>query len=143
MTMADTVAVMNQGAIAQQGDPRSVYLQPASAEVARITGAAVFLDATIRGAVAETALGSMPLGAASPGANGFARVCVRPEQIVLGAPGSGCAAKILARSFRGDHTVLTVAIGEFRLPVRAPTSFAADASDVEVALEGSCVAFPR
>jgi len=139
---ADTVAVMDHGAIAQQDDPRSVYLRPASADVARITGAAVFLDAKINGAMAETALGSMPLGAVSAGVNGVARICVRPEQIVLGEPGCGRPAKILSRSFRGDHTVLTVAIGEFRLPVRAPTSFVADdAGEVQVTLEGSCVAF--
>ncbi|GLK68423.1 ABC transporter ATP-binding protein [Hansschlegelia plantiphila] len=141
---ADLVAVMHEGLIAQQGNPLAVYATPASPEVARITGAAVFLDAVIRDGFAETVIGAMPLGAVAAGVNGRANVCLRPEQIVVGAL-RGCAATVIDRSFRGDHCVLNVAVGDVRLPVRAPAAFEADASGVvHLEISGSCVAFlPR
>ncbi|WP_261401526.1 ABC transporter ATP-binding protein [Chenggangzhangella methanolivorans] len=137
---ADVVAVMQEGRIAQQDEPRAVYRRPASAAVARITGGAIFLEATVTGAAAETPLGPAALVAAPPQGDGRASVCVRPEQIVLGAPGQ--AATVVERSFRGDHDLLTVTVGERRLSVRAPAHPDSGLDAIRLRIEGPCVAFP-
>src|SRR5262249_45057169 len=54
---ADLVAVMRAGAIAQFGDPISVYQTPIDPGIARLTGAAIFLPATIDAGRARTVLG--------------------------------------------------------------------------------------
>ncbi|GLK57205.1 iron(III) transport system ATP-binding protein [Methylopila capsulata] len=139
---ADLVAVMHAGRIAQAADPRTVYLTPASPEVARITGAAIFLDATVSAGRATTPLGMADLGAVAEGVNGRASLCLRPEQIVLARPDGGRAAKVVDMSFRGDHSLLTVVVDDRRLNVRAPAAFEADASGlVHLAIAGPCVAF--
>jgi iron(III) transport system ATP-binding protein len=140
---ADLVAVMHEGRIAQIGDPRTVYRTPASAEVARITGSAILLEATIRDGLAETALGTVTLSAAAPGVNGRAYLCVRPEQVVIGAAGSGRPATVVSHSFRGDHVVLEAMAGDHRLSVRAPADFDMGADQIDLAISSACVAFPR
>ena len=137
---ADVVAVMQDGLIVQQDEPRTVYCAPSSAEVARITGGVILLAATVCDGAAETPLGPARLAAIAPGVYGRASVCVRPEQIVIG--GEGRSATVVERSFRGDHSLLTVEIGDRRLSVRAPANFEADASGaVRLAIAGPCVAF--
>jgi iron(III) transport system ATP-binding protein len=139
-TSADVVAVMQEGRIAQQDEPRAVYRSPASAAVARITGAAIFLDATITGEAAETPLGLATLGRTAPCVNGRAKLCVRPEQIVLGKPGR--PATVVERSFRGDHHALTVLVDGQRIAIRAPADFEATGTDaVHLRIAGPCVAF--
>jgi iron(III) transport system ATP-binding protein len=140
---ADVVAVMDKGRIAQAGAPETVYAAPVSAAVARITGPAIFLDAAARDGRADTALGVLPIRPDSRCPEGAARLCLRPEQIVTVAGGGGRAGTVTARSFRGDHCVLTVAFGDLALPVRAPASMAIGPDEpVHVAVLGPCVAFP-
>jgi spermidine/putrescine transport system ATP-binding protein len=92
LTMADRVAVMNEGRIEQVGSPRQVYEEPSSAYVADFLGVSNLLDAE--------ALGSSPDGRcrvrvggsellASCGhtsARGPVKVVVRPERVRVEAP---------------------------------------------------------
>ncbi|WP_020181403.1 ABC transporter ATP-binding protein [Methylopila sp. M107] len=140
---ADRLAVMHAGRIVQQGAPRDVYRAPTSVEVARITGPAILLDAKLNGSVAETPIGDAPLSGVPDGFSGAASVCVRPEQLVLVEHGMGPHAAILERSFRGDHSLLSVMVGDHRLSVRAPAEFDLREDHVHLAIAGSCVAFRR
>ncbi|MBV9653919.1 MAG: ABC transporter ATP-binding protein [Acetobacteraceae bacterium] len=108
-TNADLVAVMHGGTVAQCADPQTVYRMPADPDVARLTGPVLFLDATVRDGRADTPLGAVPLYPGAP--NGKARVMLRPEQIVSVADDRGIAAEVVSHAFRGDHTLVTLALG--------------------------------
>ncbi len=82
LSLADTVAVLRDGRIIQQGRPAELYEQPADERLAQFLGAVNLIDAKLRGAVAETALGALALrreAAAATKAAGV--VMVRPEQL--------------------------------------------------------------
>jgi spermidine/putrescine transport system ATP-binding protein len=92
LTMADRVAVMNEGRIEQVGSPRQVYEEPSSAYVADFLGVSNLLDAE--------ALGSSPDGRCRVRVGGFellasgghtlargpVKVVVRPERVRVEAP---------------------------------------------------------
>ncbi|MCS7061772.1 MAG: ABC transporter ATP-binding protein [Anaerolineae bacterium] len=80
LSIADCVAVMNQGAILQVGAPQDIYHRPARREIAEFVGEANFLPAVAEGEFATCALGSLRL--AWP-ANGAVELMVRPESIAL------------------------------------------------------------
>jgi spermidine/putrescine transport system ATP-binding protein len=88
MTMADEIAVMNNGRIEQRGGARELYERPATEFVARFLGDSNLMDATLVGTdrdlgVYQTAGGARLVGPAAP--NGPLRVGVRPEKAVLAA----------------------------------------------------------
>lgn len=64
MSVSDTVAILHDGAIAQLGTPREVYLRPANEFVAQATGGCAILDGSSLGL--------------EPG-----QVMIRPEQFVI------------------------------------------------------------
>jgi iron(III) transport system ATP-binding protein len=117
-TSADLVAVMHDGIVAQCADPATVYRTPADAAVARLTGPAVFLEATVRGRTADTPLGTLALHPGAP--EGRATVMLRPEQIVSAPPGQGIAAEVVSHAFRGDHTLVTLALDGGEVELRQP-----------------------
>ncbi|MDT3444518.1 MULTISPECIES: ABC transporter ATP-binding protein [unclassified Pseudofrankia] len=87
LSLADQVAVMAAGRIAQVGPPRDVYSMPGDPVVAAFVGAAVFVPAVVTGLTASCDLGTLPVAAG--GAEGAARVLIRPEQIRLLGPADG------------------------------------------------------
>ncbi len=90
LSMADQVAVLRRGVIAQVDTPARLYGRPRDAELARFLGESNVLGGQVRDGTAATGLGRLPVGSWSgPGAGGAARVMVRPEQIVLGEPAAG------------------------------------------------------
>ncbi|HZS01954.1 MAG TPA: ABC transporter ATP-binding protein [Chloroflexota bacterium] len=128
LTMADTVAVMADGAVLQQGAPEAVYRAPATRFVAGFLGQMNFIPGTARlgsaGAwTARTALGDLRCEAAPGLAPGAAVVVsIRPEEIELGAePSAGGAAddaatvvpaRVATRLFLGDAALCKVVAGE-------------------------------
>jgi iron(III) transport system ATP-binding protein len=106
LSVADTVAVMLAGRIAQAGPPDEVYARPASAEVAQFLGEAVLLSGDAAGSVVHCELGELPL--AVP-ATGPVTVLLRPEQIVpapLEQGGRGPTAEVTALSFHGHDALI-------------------------------------
>ena len=81
MSMADRIAVMNDGRIEQLGTPEEVYRRPASRFVADFIGDSNFFDATVTGDVAQLTDGSR-VGCVG-GRTGPATLMVRPEAITL------------------------------------------------------------
>lgn len=80
LSIADAVAVMNQGSILQTGAPQEIYLRPAQREIAEFVGEANFLAGTADGQCATCALGVLPL--AQP-ASGPVTVMLRPESMTI------------------------------------------------------------
>jgi iron(III) transport system ATP-binding protein len=111
LSMADEVAVMVDGRIAQQDAPMAVYRQPASETVARFLGDAVWLAADCDGGSASTPLGVLPTTGAA--AAGRGRVLVRPEQLRLGPPGGpGMPGLVRHAQFFGHDALVSVQVGE-------------------------------
>ena len=97
MTMADTIAVMNQGLIEQMGAPAELYDSPATTFVSNFLGQSNLVKAEVVGRDGEDvvvdAQGSK-LGAPRSRArrtDGTVWVGVRPEKVFLAGGGSGNA----------------------------------------------------
>jgi iron(III) transport system ATP-binding protein len=84
LSMADEVAVLRHGVIAQLDTPAALYGHPEDPELAQFLGESNVLECEVRDACATTALGRLDVeGWSGPAGGGRARVMVRPEQIVL------------------------------------------------------------
>ena len=113
MSMADRIAVMNDGRIEQLGTPEEVYRSPATRFVADFIGDSNFFEATVEGDVAV--LGD---GARVPCARGSGRatLMVRPEAIRLASDGSLRGA-VVQTSFLGKHVRVAVQTQASEAPV--------------------------
>ncbi len=134
---------MRDGLIVQCAPPDEVYLRPADAAVARLTGEAIFLAAVLRDGIADTALGHLRLhcGTAPAGPPlGSVEVMLRPEQIVLQRDGGGVPARVLASRFQGDHRLVTLEIGGISLDARLPAG-EIHSGTLRIGVTGPVVAF--
>ena len=92
LTMADRLAVMNEGRIEQVGTPREVYEEPASAYVADFLGVSNMLDALVVGTESDgrcrVKVGESELFASRghTTARGSVKVVVRPERVRIEGP---------------------------------------------------------
>ncbi len=101
LSLADRLAVMNEGRLVQVGAPEQVYARPAGRWAAQFVGEVNVLSGVAHGAGVETELGVFDL---HHPASGAVHVAVRPEQLELNADHDGNA-EIVEREFRG-HDVL-------------------------------------
>jgi iron(III) transport system ATP-binding protein len=140
LSVADEVAVMCQGKIAQVGSPDAIYWRPASHAVAAFVGDANFLpgEATASGVFCE-------LGRLRPAndAQGRVEVMLRPETIVPLADAAG-AACVLRREFYGHDQMLTVRLDSGReLRCRlGPEPAPPPGQRVRLEVRGEAMAFP-
>ncbi|MCO5215769.1 MAG: ABC transporter ATP-binding protein [Thermomicrobiales bacterium] len=82
LSIADRVAVLLHGEIAQIGTPREVYHTPNSKAVGSFVGDAEFLDGIVRSGGLETDLGIIPIAGSLP--EGMkATAMIRPEMVML------------------------------------------------------------
>jgi iron(III) transport system ATP-binding protein len=83
LSLADSIAVLRDGLIVQQGSPADLYERPVDERLARFLGAVNVIDADFRDGAARTPLGALTLrvqrGAAP--SIGAGVVMVRPEQL--------------------------------------------------------------
>ena len=122
LSMADGVAVMNQGRIEQVGTPEDIYERPSRSFVARFVGRANLLDGTAGGHDGDRTLVELPgLGRVSAAGDGVdqgrtATVMLRPHRIGLApaAPGSGGGAKgtVLSAGYAGETVAYRVRVGD-------------------------------
>ena len=82
LSLADVVAILDEGNIVQHATPRAIYQQPETLAVAHFLGETNLVSARFAGGMAVTSLGELPVEPREQG-NGQGLVLIRPEQIVL------------------------------------------------------------
>jgi ABC-type Fe3+/spermidine/putrescine transport system ATPase subunit len=130
LSLADRVAVLAQGRIAQVAPPRELYQRPATRAVARFLGAANILE-----------VGRFPL-AAETAAPAYA---LRPERIRIVATRpevNGVAARVTDIAFRGGDALLLVeACGEIlRLVLSGGASLPQPGAEIVIAWDAAALA---
>jgi spermidine/putrescine transport system ATP-binding protein len=106
MTMADTIAVMNEGHIEQLGGPNELYERPATAFVARFLGVSNLLEGTADGdGAVHLGDGAVVRAPAAAGKRGPVAIGIRPEKIRLGhGEANTMAGEVTERAYIGVST---------------------------------------
>ena len=118
LALADRIAVLEAGRVAQIGPPQEVYARPATRFVARFLGAANVLEGRMRDGVFESAEAGADIGTGLPAET--VAVALRAEQIRLtGSDDAPVVTGILEdAAFRGDDWLLIIRLrGGARLRV--------------------------
>jgi thiamine transport system ATP-binding protein len=103
--LADRIAVMEDGAVLQSGPPVSVWERPVDRRVAVQLGHTNLVSAVVRGGVAATPWGPLPVAAG----DGPADLLVRATGVVLD-PDGPLPAEVRAATFQGSRTTLALAV---------------------------------
>jgi iron(III) transport system ATP-binding protein len=125
--LADEVAIMLDGRVAQIAPPQQLYQQPASKAVAAFVGESNFLPGEADGTRVDCALGQLPLLRA---AHGPVDVLIRPEALRLTEAAEG--AGIIWREFYGHDQRIGVQLAD-------GTPLVARADSGQVFYPGQCV----
>jgi len=119
LSMADTVAVFNEGKIAQIGTPFEIYDRPRTRFVADFVGSSNVLSPE-----------------QSTAAGGPARWCsLRPETVRLGASPGRVAGRVVALRFLGAGTRVVVAVPGGEIAALVPKGAEVPAAGASVALD--------
>jgi spermidine/putrescine transport system ATP-binding protein len=121
MTMADRVAVMNEGGLVETGAPERLYREPETAFVGRFFGDAAVVEAVVAGAdavrlgggvvpaagVADAAPGDagvVPAAGVADAAPGDAvTVAVHPDDVSLATGNAPLSGTVRTTAYRGGH----------------------------------------
>lgn len=120
-TLADTVAVLDEGTVRQDGPVRQVWSQPADDDVAAFLGVTSVLDASVHNGLLRCAFDEVELSGVADGA---VRLGLRPMGVRVAE--SGTKAEVLSVLRRRDHTRLTVRVDGVSQPLDAVTGVADD-----------------
>jgi spermidine/putrescine transport system ATP-binding protein len=114
MSMADRIAVLDEGRIEQVGTPEQIYHGPTSRFVADFIGESNFLEAAVDAAAGAATLAD---GTKVPYAgthDGPAVLMIRPESVHVAAASEGppeaLRGRVAQTSFLGSHTRVAVSI---------------------------------
>jgi len=91
LSMATRIAIMSGGEVAQTGTPREVYDRPVNRFVADFVGETNFLSGTVateNGRPLFALMGGERVVAPTGSSDGSATLMIRPEALVLRAPGT-------------------------------------------------------
>jgi iron(III) transport system ATP-binding protein len=147
LSLADQVAVMRQGRLAQVAPPAELYRHPADVETAVSIGEAVILPAEIQDGIAACALGRLTVPNDKAGGRLGSRtdVMVRPEQIALHGPDidGGTPARVVDVSYFGHDALVRLELSDGLLVTARPAGFAAPkiGQQVRLVVEGPVHAF--
>jgi iron(III) transport system ATP-binding protein len=124
LSIADRVAVLRDGKIAQCAAPQDLYVRPVDADLARFIGDANLIEGKLAvsadpagpaGSEVDTVFGRLPVvpgGQAAAPAPGAVTVLIRPEQLELQPPGSGgpgsLSGEVIAYGYHGHDAVVRV-----------------------------------
>jgi iron(III) transport system ATP-binding protein len=111
LSVADRVAVLRDGKIAQYAAPQELYDRPADAGLAQFIGDANLIDGKMTGDGVQTVFGLLPAAAGSS-PPGPVTVLIRPEQLEVAEPGTsgpGCLpGQVIEYGYHGHDAVLRV-----------------------------------
>ncbi len=127
LTMSDTVVVMNQGYIQQMGTPEQIYNEPENAFVADFIGDSNIIDAVmIRDELVEILGVKFPCVDKDFGTNKPVDVVIRPEDLILGAPGQGrLDGTVTSIIFKGVHYEMEVMANGFEWLIQSTKAYPA------------------
>lgn len=147
LSLADTVAMMRDGAIQQVGTPEEVYSRPASSWVAGFLGDVDVLPAVAVNGRVECELGAVH---AREDFNGPVDVLLRPESLAVGTvggarDGSVLEAKVVSRRFYGHDQMLEVELPSGHTVRSRRLSFPVwhPGDRVRVWIEGPAIVLPQ
>lgn len=144
LSLADRVAVMQEGRIVQDASPEELYHRPASRQIGIFVGDAQFLPGEATGRRVHCELGDLPMYTAM---DGIVDVMVRPESLRLSLPTDGQIANgtVLARLFFGHDQLMKVRLDSGSvINARLGTYGGIRPGDrVHVALRGAVLTFSR
>ena len=123
VVLADRVALLLEGRLAQHAPPEELYRRPASETVARFFGGVNFLDGRVEGALFHSAIGTLVLGLSA--AQGPRRLTIRPEALHLGPGPNQHTARVLGVSFLGTQSRVDLAVAGRTLVALLPPGKAA------------------
>jgi ABC-type Fe3+/spermidine/putrescine transport system ATPase subunit len=109
VALADCVALLLNGRIAQHAPPEDFYRRPANEAVARFFGAVNFIPGTSRDGSFHSPLGPLTLSTSAP--EGERVLTVRPEALRLGPGENNRSAQVTAVTFLGTQTRVELLIG--------------------------------
>lgn len=113
VALADRIALLLDGRLAQHDPPEAFYRRPATEAVARFFGGVNFVPGTSRGGAFHSALGPLPLPAGT--VEGAGLLTIRPEALRLGSGPNPMAARVLAITFLGTQTRIELAVADMTL----------------------------
>ena len=115
LTMSDKVVVMNRGYIQQMGTPEEIYNEPENAFVADFIGDSNIVDGTmLEDRVVRICGKIFPCIDEGFGKNKPVDVVIRPEDIIIGKPGSGIMDGVVTSNvFIGVHYEMCIEAGGF------------------------------
>ena len=117
-SIADTIAVLDQGRIQQIGTPIELYDRPANRFVATFLGTANLIEGRIEPDGRFVADGiALPRVDGAPGA---ACISIRPQDISVAPPDAGVTARIAEREFLGSITRYHTQAGTQSIVVDVP-----------------------
>jgi iron(III) transport system ATP-binding protein len=111
LSLADMVAVLRDGRVAQCASPEELYTEPLDPALARFVGDANLLEGTVRARTALTPLGPLAIAQGDPSfvEGQKVMVLVRPEQLELHAGnGGGLNARVVECRYFGHDMLVTV-----------------------------------
>jgi iron(III) transport system ATP-binding protein len=110
LSIADTVAVLRNGRVAQHARPADLYRTPLDADLAAFLGPANFVDGTTDGAEAVTPFGRIALHPLARAHAPQLTVLLRPEQISIDtdATRGGVTGRVITSTYHGPDTLVTV-----------------------------------
>ena len=127
MTLAHRVAIMNQGVLQQVGSPREVYDKPSNLFVAGFMGSPPMN--LISGVISNEVLEAQNTKILLSGIDmkGDVVLGFRPENAEIVGKGNGqFDAKVYTTELAGDHSLVTLMLGEISLTVKMSTEFEAE-----------------
>lgn len=115
LTMSDKVVVMNRGYIQQMGTPEEIYNEPENAFVADFIGDSNIVDGImLEDRVVRICGKIFPCIDEGFGKNRPVDVVIRPEDIIIGNPGSGIMDGVVTSNvFIGVHYEMCIEAGGF------------------------------
>jgi iron(III) transport system ATP-binding protein len=122
LSIADQVAILRDGTVAQVGSPRAIYSQPIDVELAKFLGDAVVIPGVVKAGKVSTELGDLiPIVSQVEGTVG--QVAIRPENLYLQPDPKGLAV-VTGRQFFGHDALVEVktAAGTVKARTSGPIS---------------------
>ncbi len=120
LALSDRIGLMKQGQLEQVGTPQDIYRTPVSAYVADFVGGANTVTIMLAEALAAGEGQALPVGGAlvrarvpKPLGAGKAVLIIRPEDVMLGAPGPAAIAAVVAsKQYLGGTTHYAVTLND-------------------------------